>query len=111
MNLEEVQVGDTLIWNGRHIANAQIVKVDRLTKTQIIISGGTRFRKSDGYIADSTWHSVNLTIPKEGEIEKIQEAQLHRNLVNRISDACQINKLRAMSLDTLQRLNEVLENQ
>ncbi len=110
MNLENVQVGDTLIWNGRHLADSRIVKVTRLTKTQIII-GTNRYRKSDGKTVGggSVWSSNNVRIPEDGEIEKIREAQLHQKLVNQIDDACQINKLRDMPLCTLQEINEVLE--
>ena len=112
MNLESVQVGDQLIWNDRQIADSQIVKVTRLTKTQIII-GTNRYRKSNGQTVGggSIWNTIHVTIPKEGEIEKIQEAQFHRKLVNQIDVECRYNKLRKMSLDTLRKLNEVLENQ
>ena len=109
MNLENVQVGDTLIWNGRYIADSRIVKVTRLTKTQVIV-GLDKFRKSDGRsVGGSAWDTISVTIPKEGEIEKIREARLHRKLAYDISDACQINLLRKMSLKQLQRLNTLLE--
>ena len=108
-NLENVQVGDTLIWNGRGLAGSKVVTVDRLTKTQIII-GDNRYRKSGGRrVGSDPWNSSNVTIPKESEIEKIHLARRHRELVNRVNDACHINKLRAMSLDTLRKLNKVLE--
>ncbi len=111
MNLENVQVGDTLIWNGRNIADSRIVVVSRLTKTQIII-GESKFRKSDGQlVGGSAWSSHSLTIPKEGEIEEIKIELLHHKLIGRVNDACHINKLRVMSLEQLKQLNSVLENQ
>lgn len=110
MNLENVQVGDTLIWNARLLADSRVVTVTRLTKTQIIINE-CKFRKSDGRsVSGSVWSFVNLTIPKEGEIEKIQEAHLRRKLVSKIDNACQIGKLRVMSLKQLQQINALLES-
>lgn len=108
MNLKNVQVGDTLIWHGLHLADSRILTVDRLTKTQVII-GQDKFRKSNGRtVGGSIWDTANVTIPKEGEIEKIQEAHLRQQLERKINGACQIGQLRTMSIDTLQRLNEVL---
>ncbi len=107
--LENVQVGDTLIWNGRHVADSRVVTVDRLTKTQIII-GDSRYRKSDGRtVGGSGWNSVSVTIPEKGEIEKIREARLHRQLMYEINGACQIGQLRILSLEKLQQLNSLLE--
>ncbi len=107
--LENVQVGDTLILSGRHTSRA--VKVDRLTKTQIVIDLN-KFRKSDGQIVGgSDWFILSVTIPEEGEIKKIQEARIRLNLEHYINDACQIQLVRKMSLDTLQRLDKILEGQ
>ncbi len=110
MNLENVQVGDTLILGLRRVVDSQIVTVDRLTKTQIIVNG-KRYRKSNGYSVGKNicWGAARLMIPKEGEIEEIREARLHRKLVNDVDDACHINKLRAMSLEQLRQLNALLE--
>lgn len=110
MNLESVQLGDQLIWHGRHPADSKVVRVDRTTKTQII-AGNNRFRKSDGYTVGNRgiWNNVTVTIPKEGEIEKIQEARLHQQLIYDINGACQIGRLRTMSLEKLQQLNALLE--
>lgn len=109
-SLENVQAGDTLIWHGRGLADSRVVKVDRTTKTQIII-GGNRFRKADGRtVGESSWHSASVSIPREGEIERIREARLHQKLVYKINDECGINKLRDMSLEQLKQLDEVLNS-
>ena len=105
MNLESVQTGDTLIYNDRNPADSKIVEVERTTKTQII-AGGQRFLKSSGRLVGTTvWDSVNVTIPKDGEIEKVQNARLHQRLVYKISGACQVNQLRKLTLDQLEELN------
>ena len=106
MNLKSVKVGDTLIWNNQGIEDSREVKVTRLTKTQVFASGN-KFRKSNGQVVGSLyWDSPSLTIPKEGEIEKIREASLHRQLVLEINTACLNSQLRAMPLEKLQQLKQ-----
>ncbi len=111
MKLENVQTGDTLIKNGRYRADSNTVKVDRVTKTQIII-GEFRFRKSDGCrVGRTQWNRTYLSIPREGEIDKIREAHFRQRLINAIGEACHINLLREMPLEKLQQLKAILERQ
>ena len=111
MRLESVKAGNILIWNGRGLSDSKIVRVERITKTQIIIDGH-RFRKADGYPVGQTsiWNRVNVTIPKEGEVEKVREARLYVSLVNKIEGACCRNNLKQMPLSALQKLNTLLES-
>lgn len=70
-NLADVKVGDLLIKHFR--ATRSIVKVEKLTPTQIVVTGGDRFRKKDGYeIGCGGFYYCNITIPKDGEIESIR---------------------------------------
>ena len=109
MNLESIKVGDTLILKGQHPEDSREVQVARLTKTQVMV-GGNRFRKSNGQlVGGSYWDSPSLTIPRKGEIEKIQEARLHHQLVLEINNACLNSQLRAMPMEKLQQLSAFLE--
>jgi len=102
MNFENVQPGDTLIWHCRDIKRLTIV--DRITDH-------FKFRKSDGfqiYLGKLMYRS-QVTIPKIGEIEKIRDLELHRKLVGKINDACQLHCLRKLPLETLEKLNSVLD--
>ena len=123
MNLKDVKVGDTLIRlsrhytdsrisnrllrRDRHYADSEVVKVDGVTDTEIIIGNG-RFQKSDGRIIGGNFRSGFLAIPRKGEIEKIQEARLHHQLVYRIKNICCISRLHNMPLEKLQQLNALL---
>ena len=109
--LENVQMGDQLIWNGRGLSERKVVRVDRTTKTQIII-GRHRFRKSDGYTVGDRdlWHNITVSIPKEGEIEKVHEMRLHADLSHKIEGACCHNNLKPMTLQQLQKINTLLES-
>ncbi len=110
MNLESVQVGDTLILTRRHRADSEVVTVSRLTKTQIIVGiGDSRFRKSDGGTVGASLYGPHLAIPEEGDIKEISDARLRRQLIGRVSNACEISRLRALPLEKLQQLSDLLE--
>jgi hypothetical protein len=107
MSLENVQPGDTLIVhsNGPRV----LMKVVRVTKTQIV-TANNKFRKSDGnLVGDTDWHSYSVDVPKPGEIEEIFAKQHQRKWVCKVEKACQINLLRKMSVEKLQHLKEILE--
>lgn len=107
--LDDVQVGDILIL--RYTGGRQVVKVERLTKTQIILNTGARYRRRDGVRVGGTssiWNRTSVSIPKEGEVEKTEEAQMVSRLVGRVSDATQIHLLRGLTLGQLEKLNAVL---
>lgn len=79
-NLENVTVGDLLI---RHLRDSRsVVKVEKLTPTQIVVTGGDRFYKKNGYeIGSGGFYYCYITIPKEGEVESIRRA-------NFVADVC-----------------------
>lgn len=69
-HLADVKVGDLLIKHFR--GSRSVVKVEKLTPTQIVVTGGDRFRKRDGYeIGSGGFYYCHITIPKEGEVESI----------------------------------------
>ena len=72
-NLADVKVGDLLIKHFRGMRS--VVKVEKLTPTQIVVTGGDRFRKKDGYkIGSGGFYHYYITLPKEGEVESISRA-------------------------------------
>jgi hypothetical protein len=69
---ENVKVGDLLI--SHHRSMKSVVKVERVTPTQLVVTGGERFRKKDGYgIGCGGFYYSYITIPKEGEVESINK--------------------------------------
>lgn len=107
--LGPVQLGDILIRHG--IYQSQVVTVTRLTKTQIVI-GDSKFRKMDGrMVGSSQWCKDYLAYPKPGEIDAIRYKEAHRTLACRVCEACQINMLKKVSLEDLQRIADILAGQ
>ncbi len=113
MSLENVQVGDVLVIPGRNLAETRVVEVARLTKTQIILTSGQRFRKSDGDLVgrSSPWSHCCARVPRGGEIAEIRVARLKQKLTHEISGACQINRLRDRTLEQLQQIDAVMKSQ
>jgi hypothetical protein len=109
MSLENVKAGDTLIQDA---SSRNIVKVDRTTKTQIVLVGGSKYRKDTGWSVGSSgssiWHRVTVRIPKEGELEEVRNEKLHARFVNAIDTDTQHKWLKNMSLDQLRRLHTLL---
>lgn len=107
-NLKDVKAGDTLIQHG---SSRNIVKVERTTKTQIVLVGVfTKYRKDTGWaVGDgSVWHRVTVSFPKEGEIEEVKNEKLHARFVNSVDADTQYNVLKKMSLDQLRQLHTLL---
>ena len=74
-NLEDVKVEDLLISHSR--GGKRIVRVAKITPTQIVTTLGERYRKKDGCeIGCRGFYYNYLTIPKEGEVESIRRNSL-----------------------------------
>ena len=70
-DLSNVQVGDFVISHFR--AGTRVLKVVKITPTQIVTDGNERYRKKDGYaIGSGGFYYDYVTIPKEGEVESIR---------------------------------------
>ncbi len=109
-SLENVRVGDNLILRDRQ--ERRVVVVDRTTKTQIIIYVG-KFRKKDGQCVvqhSGKWARFSISLPRKGEVDEVNAAQMHKYLVKQIVDTCQYNVLKEMSLEQLERIYKVLQS-
>lgn len=71
--ISDLQAGDlvTVISNNRKL----LTKVDRVTKSQIIINN-VRFRRDNGCRCGDTWCTQRIDIPTEMEIEEIRRDKL-----------------------------------
>lgn len=68
--LTKLKVGDKVIVDGRY--HQKVVKVIRMTQTQIIVEGGSKFRKNDGWaVGCDTFCSACLREGTPEEIHKI----------------------------------------
>lgn len=80
--LESITEGSQVIVDPGHGLNLRLYKVDRLTKTQIII-GTWRFRRSDGRgVGSDSWHFLQLLEPKPPLIERIRRDRLITYITN-----------------------------
>lgn len=62
-------------------ATRSVVKVEKLTPTQIVVTSGDRFRKKDGHeIGSGGFYRCYITLPKEGEIESIRRINFITNV-------------------------------
>jgi len=111
MSLENVQPGDTLIRWDSSMGRKSLVTVARITKTQIIMGSGDKFRKPDGWLVAGELHAPYVTIPKAGEVEEVHLLVRRSRLVRYITQACRPPQLRKIPVDTLEKLKEILENQ
>jgi hypothetical protein len=110
MSLENVQAGNKLIHFLSYGREKEVVIVERVTKTQIVTKRG-KFRKRDGCeIGSSGWHSTCVQVPKAGELEEVARAQRHCSLVYHIGTACERNKLKELSLETLELIYKAIQD-
>ena len=81
--LKDLVVGDDVlvtVMSYRHIA-----KVDKVTKTQIIIDNA-RFRRDSGWQCGSDrWNIRRISVPTEKEISDVKEEVLRKTLIYAIS--------------------------
>ena len=81
--LKDLVVGDDVlvtVMSYRHIA-----KVDKVTKTQIIVNN-TRFRRDSGLqFGSDRWNVRRISVPTEKEISDVKEEVLRKTLIYAIS--------------------------
>lgn len=81
--LKDLVVGDDVlvtVMSYRHIA-----KVDKVTKTQIIVNNA-RFRRDSGWqFGSDRWNVRRISVPTEKEISDVKEEVLRKTLIYAIS--------------------------
>lgn len=103
--LNDVQAGDLLILNSR--SDRQVVKVERTTKTQIIIGICEKYRKSDGNFIGGNFCTYNyVSIPKDGEIEEVKRIQFIKNVSRK---AVRVLEIANITYEQAVKVKEILE--
>ncbi len=101
--LDELKEGDRVYVSGRY--NSILHTVDKVTKTQIVVSGN-RYRKSSGtQCGDHGWHWQSLekfTPEKEAEITKENRRSA---IIGKLLDKWHGQSVRAMSNEQLETLH------
>lgn len=101
--LKDLVVGDDVLVTGmsyRHIA-----KVDKVTKTQIVVNNA-RFRRDSGWQCTSDrWNVRRISIPTEKEISDIKEENLRKTLIYAISSF----DFKRLSTDELKQVYNIIK--
>ena len=101
--LKDLVVGDEVLVTGTF--NRRIAKVDKVTKTQIVIDNA-RFRRDSGWQCGSDrWNVRRISVPTEKEISDVKEENLRKILINTIS-SFDFNRL---STDELKQLYNIVK--
>ena len=81
--LKDLVAGDEVLVTGT--LHRRIAKVDKVTKTQIVIDNA-RFRRDSGWQCGSDrWNVTRISVLKEKEISDVKEENIRKILINTIS--------------------------
>lgn len=101
-NLEDIKVGDKVILISRY--SKKVCKVDRLTKTQIVVDGD-KFRKLYGFsVGYRGWYSSVIRKASPEEIAKIEEINKRDMLIKKIKGY----PLDKLSTEELEKVYELI---
>lgn len=101
--LKDLVVGDDVLVRGMY--RRRIAKVDKVTKTQIIVNNA-RFERDSGWQCGSDrWNVRRISVPTEKEISDIKEENLRNTLVYAIS-SFDFNRL---STDELKQVYNIVK--
>jgi predicted nucleotidyltransferase len=107
-DLQNIKPGDDVAYvAGGCGSGVYIRKVERVTKTQIII-GDSRYRREDGFpVGHTIWdaaHICELTPEMEKRVKETADREKKTRLVAEIHKA-----LRGLTLDQLERINAIVD--
>lgn len=77
--LKDLVAGDDVLVIGMH--RRRIAKVDKVTKTQIVVNNA-RFRRDSGWQCGSDrWNVRRISVPTEKQIAEIKEENFRKKLI------------------------------
>ena len=101
--LKDLVAGDEVLVIGTF--NRRIAKVDKVTKTQIIVNNA-RFRRDSGcQFGSDRWNVRRISVPTEKEISDVKEENLRKILINTISSF----DFKRLSTDELKQLYNIVK--
>ena len=101
--LKDLVAGDEVLVTGT--LHRRIAKVDKVTKTQIVIDND-RFRRDSGWQCGSDrWNVRRISVPTEKEISDVKEENLRKILINTISSF----DFKRLSTDELKQLYNIVK--
>ena len=101
--LKDLVVGDEVLVTGTF--NRRIAKVDKVTKTQIVIDNA-RFRRDSGWqCGGDSWNRKSISVPTEKEISDIKEENFRKELLYAISSF----DFKRLSTDELKQVYNIVK--
>ena len=101
--LKDLVVGDNVLVRGMHCR--RIAKVDKVTKTQIVVNNA-RFRRDSGWqCGGDSWSRKSISVPTEKEISDIKEENLRETLIYAISSF----DFKRLSTDKLKQVYNIIK--
>lgn len=101
--LKDLVEGDEVLVTGMY--HRHIAKVDKVTKTQIIVNNA-RFRRDSGWqCGGDSWSRKSISVPTEKEISDIKEENLRNTLVYAISSF----NFKRLSTDELKQVYNIVK--
>ena len=101
--LKDLVAGDEVLVTDMYYT--RIAKVDKVTKTKIVIDN-VRFRRDSGYqCGGDSWNRKSISVPTEKEISDIKEENLRKTLVYAISSF----DFKRLSIDELKQVYNIVK--
>lgn len=101
--LKDLVVGDAVLVVG--MSCRRIAKIDKVTKTQIVVNNA-RFRRDSGWQCGcDRWNMKSISVPTEKEISDIKEENLRETLIYSISSF----DFKRLSTDELKQVYNILK--
>lgn len=102
--LKDLVVGDDVLVTGMNYR--RIAKVDKVTKTQIVVNNA-RFRRDSGWQCGSDrWNVRRISVPTEKEISDVQEENFRKKLIYAIRSF----DFKRLSTDELKQVYKIVKD-
>ena len=101
--LKDLVAGDEVLVTGTF--HRRIAKIDKVTKTQIVIDNA-RFRRDSGWqCGGDSWNRKSISVPTEKEISDVKEENLRKELLYAISSF----DFKRLSTDELKQVYNIVK--
>ena len=101
--LKDLVVGDAVLVVG--VSCRRIAKIDKVTKTQIVVDN-VRYRRNSGWqCGGDRWNVKSISVPTEKEISDVKEENLRKTLVYAISSF----DFKRLSTDELKQVYNIVK--
>lgn len=101
--LKDLVAGDDVLVTGMY--HRHIAKIDKVTKTQIVVNNA-RFRRDSGWqCGGDRWNRKSIYVPTEKEISDIKEENFRKELIYAISSF----DFKCLSTDELKQVYNIVK--